>query len=535
MDENRKLYLAKIACLAAVYYGAAKLGLSLAFETSSVTAVWAPTGISLAALVLFGYSLWPGVALGAFLANAWTDVPVYTAAGITVGNTLEALVGAYLLVAVARFRPSLERVIDVVYLIALGAVVSTMVSATIGTASLLLGDEIVGDDFGRTWRTWWLGDMGGDLIVAPAVMIAVTHWPYRRLPGALREALVLFPAVAALALIAFTSDDPLTFLLLPLPIVAAFRFRQPGAILAVLVTAAVAIPLTEDGRGPFGDYPPDDRLLLATLFLGVVSLTVLLVAAVLAERQRTEDATRSIADTLQQSLLPPRLPAIPWVDAAVDFRPAGEDHIVGGDFYDIVEGEDGSFGVVIGDALGKGASAAADTALARYTLRTAAMSESRPSRILATLNDAMRRQVPDHPCTVAYARLDLGNPGARVTVAIGGHPQPLVLRRDGAVEPIGEPALPLGVTETVRIRESHADLEPGDAVVLYTDGLTDAYAPERIITTAELAASLRPYGGAEAARIVAAARQAAVPDRHREPRDDILVLVLRLLPRQPAA
>src|SRR5687767_1278256 len=119
MDENRKLYIAKIACLAAVYYGAAKLGLSLAFETSSVTAVWAPTGISLAALVLFGYSLWPGVALGAFLANVWTDVPLYTAAGITVGNTLEALVGAYLLVAVARFRPSLERVIDVVYLIAL--------------------------------------------------------------------------------------------------------------------------------------------------------------------------------------------------------------------------------------------------------------------------------------------------------------------------------------------------------------------------------------------------------------------------------
>jgi integral membrane sensor domain MASE1 len=535
IDSNRNLYLAKIACLAAVYYGAAKLGLSLAFESQSVTAVWAPTGISLAALVLFGYRLWPGVALGALLANAWTDVPAYTVAGITVGNTLEALAGAYLLVGIARFRPSLERVIDVVYLIGLGAIVSTTVSATIGTTSLLIGDEIAGGEFGRTWRTWWLGDMGGDLIVAPAILIAVTHWPFRRLPGGPWEAAVLFPSVAGLAFFAFTSDDPLTFLMLPLPIVAAFRFRQPGAILAVLVTAAVAIPLTEDARGPFGDYPPDDRLLLATLFLGVASLTVLLVAAVLTERQRAEDATRSIADTLQESLLPPRLPAIPWVDAAVDFRPAGERHIVGGDFYDIIEGDDGSYGIVIGDALGKGATAAADTALARYTLRAAALRERAPSRILALLNEALLRQVPDHPCTVAYARLELENPDARVTVAIGGHPQPLILRRDGTVEPIGEAALPLGVSQPVRIRDSRTDLQPGDAIVLYTDGLTDAYAPERTVSTADLAAALHPYGGAEAGRIVAAARQAALPDRHREPRDDILVLVLRLLPQQQAA
>ena len=136
IDEDPWLYAAKVVALAGVYYGAAKLGLELAFETPSVTAVWPPTGIALAALVLGGYRLWPGVALGAFLANSWTGVPVYAVLGIAAGNTLEAVVGTYLLRRVG-FRPSLERVRDVLSLAALAAVVSTTVSATFGVTSLL--------------------------------------------------------------------------------------------------------------------------------------------------------------------------------------------------------------------------------------------------------------------------------------------------------------------------------------------------------------------------------------------------------------
>src|SRR3954453_4414291 len=108
MDPDRTRYAAKAAVLAAVYYGAAKLGLSLAFETSSVTAIWPPTGIALAALLLWGYRLWPGVALGALLANGWTGVPLYTVLGIAAGNTLEALAGAYLLRELTDFRASLD-------------------------------------------------------------------------------------------------------------------------------------------------------------------------------------------------------------------------------------------------------------------------------------------------------------------------------------------------------------------------------------------------------------------------------------------
>ena len=180
--QDRWARLVAIALLAAAYYGAAKLGLSFAFETASVTAIWPPTGLALAALVLFGHRLWPGVALGAFLANSWTGIPLMATVGITTGNTLEAVVGAYLLHRVANFRPTLDRVRDVLALVILAGAVSTAISATIGVASLAATTDEV-DSFASVWRTWWLGDMGGDLLIAPFLLVAATWWPYTRVPG----------------------------------------------------------------------------------------------------------------------------------------------------------------------------------------------------------------------------------------------------------------------------------------------------------------------------------------------------------------
>ena len=125
-------YAAIIALLSAVYFGAAKFGLALAFANSSITAVWPPTGIALTALVLCGYRVWPGVAVGALLANSGTGVPLGSVLGITAGNTLEALVGAYLLMRVAKFRPSLERVRDVLALVALAVVLFALAAVLHG-------------------------------------------------------------------------------------------------------------------------------------------------------------------------------------------------------------------------------------------------------------------------------------------------------------------------------------------------------------------------------------------------------------------
>jgi integral membrane sensor domain MASE1 len=305
--------------------------LDLAFATRSVTAVWPPTGIALAALVLWGPSVWPGVALGAFLANAWTGVPLVTVLGITCGNTLEGLVGAYLL-RVAHVRPSLERVRDVLALVGLAAVGSTAIAATIGVASLVVGDEVSNDEFGSVWRVWWLGDMGGDLLVAPLLMAAAAYWPFDRLPGRASEGVVLAAAVVGLSVFVFSQDTNLAYLVFPLLVWAALRFWQPGAGAASLAVVTVAVSYTANGHGPFVRSNPDDSLLLAQTFFAVAGVTVLVLAAVITERRRAEEAVEQIAGALQESLLPSRLPDVPGVDLAARFRPVGAGYRVGGDF-----------------------------------------------------------------------------------------------------------------------------------------------------------------------------------------------------------
>jgi serine phosphatase RsbU (regulator of sigma subunit)/anti-sigma regulatory factor (Ser/Thr protein kinase) len=530
LGRDQLIYAAKVAGVAAAYYGSAKLGLSLAFETGSVTAVWPPTGIALAAVVLWGYRIWPGVALGAFLANAWTGIPLYAVLGITAGNTLEALVGAYLLRRFGDFRPSLERVRDVFALVGLAGVLSTTISATVGVTSLLVADEVSGGDFGSVWRTWWLGDLGGDLIVAPALLVAATHWPFNRAPGRQLEAAALGVSLVAVSLLVFSSGTPLNYLIFPPLTWAALRFWQPGAVATSLIVAGVAIPFAEGDAGPFAGLAPDERLLLAQTFVGVAGITALVLAAVTTERRRVEDTVEYIADTLQESLLPAHLPEIPGLQVAADFRPAGEPHLVGGDFYDLFQGDDGSWAVVVGDVCGKGASAAAVTGLARYTLRAAAMRETRPSRVLGLLNDAMLRQrSPTEFCTVAFARLEPnGAQGVRATVSNGGHPLPLVLRSDGTVEAVGSYGTLLGVVRDPKLSDATVELRPGDALVLYTDGLTDAYAPERTVGQAELASALAACAGRSAPEITREVTRTLLGGSEREPRDDVALLVLRI-------
>jgi serine phosphatase RsbU (regulator of sigma subunit)/anti-sigma regulatory factor (Ser/Thr protein kinase) len=524
--DSAARYAAKLAAIAATYYASGKLGLALAFETGSVTAVWPPTGIALAAVVLWGYRVWPGVALGALLANSWTGIPIYAVAAISMGNTFEALAGAYLLRRIG-FRPSLERVRDVLALVGLAGVVSTTISATIGVGALLAASEISAGEIGSVWRTWWLGDLGGDLVVAPVLLVAATHWPFRRAPGRLPEAVAFVAALVAVSLLVFSTSTPLIYLIFPLVIWAGLRFWQPGAAATSVIVAAVAVPFTESDMGPFAGHPPDERLLLAQTFVGVVGLTALVLAAVITERRQVEDTVEYIADTLQESLLPSQLPEIPGVDAAVAFRPAGERHMVGGDFYDVFQTDDGAWAVVVGDVCGKGAPAAAVTGLARYTLRAAAVQASRPSRVLELLNDAIRRQRPNEFCSVAFTRLDPnGSEGARAVLASAGHPLPLILRSDGAVESIGTHGTLLGVVEAPRLHDQAVHLRPGDALVLYTDGLTDAYAPECILTPEDVAGALQRCRARPASEIARSVPAALLGSNGRDARDDMALLVL---------
>jgi serine phosphatase RsbU (regulator of sigma subunit) len=236
-----------------------------------------------------------------------------------------------------------------------------------------------------------------------------------------------------------------------------------------------------------------------------------------------------IARTLQQSLLPAELPDIPNVEAAARFRPTGEGNEVGGDFYDLFESGGRGWTVVMGDVCGKGPDAAAVTALARYTLRAAAMRERLPSRALRLLNEALLRQRDDRRfCTVAYAYLEAIPGGARVGVASGGHPLPMLLRKDGVVEAVGEAGTLLGVLPDPNLEDRSLELEPGDSLVFYTDGVIEGRGGEQPFDEDGLVELLAGCAGANADAIAARVEDAAVSAQDGSPRDDIAVLVLRV-------
>jgi PAS domain S-box-containing protein len=291
-------YAVKVLLVAVAYFATAKLGLRLAHEQSSITAIWAPTGIALAAILIWGYRLWPAVALGALSANAWTGIPLVSLLGITTGNTLEALAGAYLLLRVAGFQRSLERIDDVLALVFFGGVISTMVSATIGVGSLWLGGATAFGDVARDWRVWWLGDMGGDLVVAPFLLALASSRPRSALRGRTVEAAFSLALLVPLSIAVFALL-PLPYLLFPAFIWSALRFRQLGATATSLVVAVIAVVFTANESGPFVHGSPDDSLLLAQGFMGVASVSALLLAAVTSQRQLAVQALQRARDSLE--------------------------------------------------------------------------------------------------------------------------------------------------------------------------------------------------------------------------------------------
>lgn len=234
-----------------------------------------------------------------------------------------------------------------------------------------------------------------------------------------------------------------------------------------------------------------------------------------------------IASILQQSLLP-RLPEPEGLDVGVEYLPVGRENEAGGDFYDLIETGSGWL-AVIGDVRGKGAAAAAITALARYTIRAVAMREASPSRILADLNEAMLRQLDGHRfCTVACAGLSPNGSGLELRVARAGHPAPLLLRGDGRVETLEAPGRALGVFEDPGLDERPAHLAPGEAAVFYTDGVTEVRSPGgQLFGEERLRRLLGSCAGLGAGEIAGRIREAALGHGGGGLRDDLAVLVIR--------
>ncbi len=282
------------------------------------------------------------------------------------------------------------------------------------------------------------------------------------------------------------------------------------------VLGAITLAYAESGRS----YEVDDLALAESVGRR---------AAVAIDNARLFRDREEMSSALQRSLLPQRLPEIPGAKVAVRYIPFGEAHVVGGDFYDVFEAGNDSWGLLIGDVCGKGPEAASIVGIARHTVRGLAMLHSRPSGILHALNRAILDASPwDRFCTAAYVRLHHSGGTMRATVSLGGHLPPVLRRASGVIERVGEYGSLLGVLDDVELSDSVVDLGPGDVLVLYTDGLEDQGGPAPDLPDGDRIENLIRWAPADlGAEDLADVLVARLMDRGRT-RDDAAVLVLRL-------
>jgi PAS domain S-box-containing protein len=309
-DPRRFRDVTIFAAILVVYIAAGKLGLMLAFVHASASPVWPPTGIALAALLIFGYRVWPALFLGAFIVNITTAGSAATSLGIALGNTLEGLLGAYLVNRFANGRNLLNRTADIFSFAALAGLVSTTVSATIGVTSLVSGGFAGWTDYGSIWITWWLGDAAGALIVTPLLLTWHTppRWRWDRHlwidTTLLLFATILTGAILFSGLLPFgVNRYPLTFLCIPPLIWAAYQFGPRQAATMVFVLSGLAVWGTLMGFGPFVRESPNVSLILLQAFMATLTMVTLPLAALVADRKRAEDAIREQRERWRVTLM----------------------------------------------------------------------------------------------------------------------------------------------------------------------------------------------------------------------------------------
>jgi PAS domain S-box-containing protein len=285
--------------LVALYVGAARVGFSVAFVAEQVTTVWAPTGLALAFLLLWGRSLWPAVWLGAFAANASSDAPLWTAVSIATGNTLEAVVAVWLISRV-YFDPALRRTQDGLAFIVIAAGLSTTISATVGVLTLCAAHVQPWARFAELWSAWWVGDALGALVVAPVILTTVrSQGTWSRRDWVEAFSLILATLIVTQAVFGQQRDSvrglhPLEFVVVPFLITAAVRLGQPTTGLVVLGASAVTVWNTVQGAGPFASAAVHESLILLQVYTGVLAGTGLLLAAAITERRIGESRQAAV-------------------------------------------------------------------------------------------------------------------------------------------------------------------------------------------------------------------------------------------------
>src|SRR5437016_1157615 len=306
MNPRKIPTLPSIGVLTLIYFVAGKLGLQLAFLNASASPVWPPAGIALAALLVLGYRVWPGIFIGAFFVNLLTAGNILTSLSIAGGNTLEAVCGAWLVNRFASGSHVFERPQDV-FKFALAAIVSTTVSAAIGVSSLALGGFVPWANYAPVWVTWWLGDASGDLVIAPFLLL----WSAGSSRRLWNRAQVIEVAILLLLLIVLAEtvfggwfpisarNYPISFICGPIVIWTAFRFTQRETATGIFILSAIAIWGTLHGFGPFILRTENQSLVMLQSWTAALTITAMAIAAAIAERNRAQAAIEQQKDAVE--------------------------------------------------------------------------------------------------------------------------------------------------------------------------------------------------------------------------------------------
>ncbi|MCI0606266.1 MASE1 domain-containing protein [bacterium] len=291
--------LVYLICVGIVYFIAAKIGLSLALPKTVVSPVWPPAGVALGAILLFGFRICPAIAAGAFFANYTAGLPFNIAFSIACGNTLEAILGGYFILAFVDSKTSLNRPQSIFYFV-LACMLSTIVGATIGSTSIYFKGFHYNIHYGYLWLTWWLGDLIGAVILAPLIFAwgQRSYWRWDR--ARFLEFLLVLTVLVAAAHVVFRGWFDLisqrTYLAIPFVVWASFRFGRRGASSACFLLSAVAIWYTKNGYGPFVSEDLNESLLSMQVFMGVITVMGLALGAAVTQSR--------LSVSLQSALYP---------------------------------------------------------------------------------------------------------------------------------------------------------------------------------------------------------------------------------------
>ncbi|WP_052128455.1 MASE1 domain-containing protein [Neosynechococcus sphagnicola] len=528
---------------AIAYYAAAQF--SIAFATlpdAASTPIWIASGVAVGVMLLWGYTLWVGIFVSIFvleftLFKGWTGSGLFLTLAVTAITTFGKVLAVYWTQKLTDGRHILDRSQDVLRFVVVGSCFSHLPVGAICAALVCALGKAPWSAYPTVMLNWWLGDAFGILILAPLIVAwgrdaaQCLHLLKRRS----LEGVILVLLVLAVSGIAFSSHYPLEYMLIPLIVWAAFRFQQPGATLLMVATSILAVIGTAQGYGSFVRDSLNESLLLLQSFIGVIALTTLLLCAVLSENEQVRAELRQINATLehrvhdrtlqlaaahdqilalneklkaenlymgakldvvrqiQQMILPKadELRAIANLDIA-SFIEAADD--VGGDYYDVFE-TDGVVTIGIGDVTGHGLESGLLMLMTQTAVRTLTeLREQDPVRFLDTLNRTLYkniRRINTHK-SLTLAVLTYLEGKLRIS---GQHEEVIVLRASGEVTRIDTMDLgfPLGLAFEITdlINSIEIELQPGDGIVLYTDGITEAmnasrefYGLERLCTMA---------------------------------------------------